>query len=105
MAGRITPKEKAPVPPAMPPLRSLHDPMATGVILLAAGSSRRFGGRRPKQFLPLQGLPLFLRSFRTFSRLRSVTDIVVVASPSDLKSVVHHLRRFKPSQRVSVVAG
>src|SRR3954470_9810634 len=94
-APSTRPKAKAPATRAPPPPRSLHDPMGTGVILLAAGNGRRFGGQRPKQFLPLQGSPLFLKSLRAFGRLRSITDVVIVASPSSVPHVHRLLRKFR----------
>lgn len=55
-------------------------------IILAAGRgerlSRAAGGER-KQFLPLEGAPLFWRSVRTFARIPEVQGCVLVLPPDD----------------------
>ncbi|MBW1645836.1 MAG: 2-C-methyl-D-erythritol 2,4-cyclodiphosphate synthase [Deltaproteobacteria bacterium] len=53
------------------------------VIILAAGSSRRCPGSRPKQLLPLAGKPLFLHSVETFHRLAAVERLVIVGPAGD----------------------
>jgi len=79
--------------------------MATGVVLLAAGDGRRFGGRVPKQFAPLNGEPLFMKSLRTFLRVPSVKDVVVVASRPLLAKVKNVLGAAQISRSVRVVEG
>ncbi|MCL1939650.1 MAG: 2-C-methyl-D-erythritol 4-phosphate cytidylyltransferase [Desulfovibrionaceae bacterium] len=59
--------------------------MNTWAILLAAGSGSRLAGHGrglPKQFLLLDGEPLFWHSALTFSRLPSLRGIVFVFPPS-----------------------
>ena len=59
--------------------------MNTWALLLAAGQSSRLaahGLATPKQFLPLDGAPLFWRSALTFSRLASLRGIVFVFPPN-----------------------
>lgn len=56
----------------------------SGVILVAAGEGRRFGGRIPKAWVPLAGKPLFLHSLETFHDLAWVRRIVLVMHPRRL---------------------
>ncbi|MCB4756037.1 MAG: 2-C-methyl-D-erythritol 4-phosphate cytidylyltransferase [Elusimicrobia bacterium] len=79
--------------------------MSTGVVLLAAGSSRRFGGLLPKQFISLAGEPLFLKSFHLFHRISSVGEIVVVVSQKDWDRANRWVQRTPLSKRVAVVVG
>ena len=79
--------------------------MSTGVVLLAAGSGRRFGSKIPKPFLRLNGEPLFFTSLRTFAAVRSVSHIVVVVAPTDKKFVEKLLGRLRVRPVLSVVAG
>lgn len=79
--------------------------MSTGVVLLAAGSGRRFGGPTPKQFLPFQGEPLFLKSLRTFASVPSVSEIVLVVSPEAMKKAVGLVRHVKVRPRLMVAQG
>jgi 2-C-methyl-D-erythritol 4-phosphate cytidylyltransferase len=47
-----------------------------GAVIVAAGRGTRFG--RPKQLLPLDGLPLAGWSIRTFAQMSEIVDIVIV---------------------------
>lgn len=51
-------------------------------ILLAGGSGQRFGSALPKQFLPLQGMPIALHSYTLFKKIPWISEIVVVTAPS-----------------------
>lgn len=74
--------------------------MNTWAVLLAAGQSSRLaehGIATPKQFLALDGFPLFWRSALTFSRLAALRGIVFVFPPEcgvmvqDYESLVREL--------------
>ena len=52
------------------------------VVIAAGGSGKRMGGRTPKQFLPLGGVPILQRTIAAFHSLRFVREIVLVV-PSD----------------------
>lgn len=60
--------------------------MKIGVILLAGGLGLRMGSTVPKQFLPLNGSPIALHSFRAFEACSFIEEIIVVANPH-----YHHL--------------
>lgn len=49
-----------------------------GVVLVAAGKGLRLGAPIPKQFLPLEGRPLFSYSLEVFSKIDYVTQIALV---------------------------
>jgi len=48
-----------------------------GLVLAAAGSGSRFGSDIPKQFIPLEGKPLFLHALEHFSSFFEVAVIVL----------------------------
>lgn len=79
--------------------------MTTGVVLLAAGSGHRFGGRTPKQFLPFHGEPLFVASLRVFGSVASVKEIVLVAPPGRSADLRRRLPKMSPRLTVTVVDG
>src|SRR5512140_3626544 len=58
-------------------------PRDVGVIIVAAGSSVRFGGSIPKQFLELAGTPILLHALRPFTSHPDVAQVVVVLRPED----------------------
>lgn len=57
-----------------------ESPRATAVIV-AAGRGNRMGGRTPKQFLDLGGLPVLEWSIRAFAARPEVEEIIVVLPP------------------------
>lgn len=52
------------------------------VVLLAGGQGKRMGAPEPKQFLPLLGKAVFLRSLEVFQSMEEVTSIVIVLDES-----------------------
>ena len=53
-----------------------------GVVLLAGGKGKRMKAAMPKQFLPILGRPVFLRSLDVFSAMKCVSDIIIVLDES-----------------------
>lgn len=52
-----------------------------GAVIVAGGLGKRMG--RPKQMLPLAGVPVLVRAVEAFQKVRSVKQIVVVTSPEN----------------------
>ncbi len=59
-----------------------------GLILAAAGSGARFGAPEPKQFLPWEGTPLFVRALRAFE---PYCQQAVVLVPAGWEAKAHAL--------------
>lgn len=71
-------------------IKGLQIPVS--VIIPAAGSGKRMGGGTAKQFLPLGGEPVLLRTVRLFSESPLVDEIVLAASDVDATAeMVGHL--------------
>lgn len=51
--------------------------------MVAAGRGARIGGDLPKQYLPLNGVPILLRALRPFASHPEVVHVVVVLSPAE----------------------
>ncbi len=79
--------------------------MSTGVILLAAGSGRRFGGRRPKQMARLNGGPLYVKPLNAFLKVPSVGEIVVVTSKGLIKNIVRRVKKYGKKIQIRVILG
>src|SRR4030042_6920775 len=54
-----------------------------GVIICAAGGSKRFGEKRKKPFVDVDGRAVFLRSVEIFSGRDDVKQILLAISPED----------------------
>ncbi|HSQ42467.1 MAG TPA: 2-C-methyl-D-erythritol 4-phosphate cytidylyltransferase [Fibrobacteraceae bacterium] len=63
----------------------LNDQSRFGVVLPAGGLGKRMGGTQPKQLLPLQGLPIWQHSLRTFLEHPQISEVVLVV-PSDWRT-------------------
>jgi len=59
-------------------------PRDVGVVIVAAGQGTRLGGEVPKQFRPIAGVPMLLRSLRPFTMHPDVMETVVVLSADQL---------------------
>ena len=57
--------------------------MHVNAVIVAAGKGRRMRHDRPKQFLPLAGRPLLLRTLDRFARVDVIRRVVVVTSAAD----------------------
>ena len=51
-------------------------------VIVAGGSGKRFGSKTPKQFLELEGLPVFMRSILAYKKTKLFSQIVLV-TPKD----------------------
>lgn len=76
-----------------------------GMVIVAAGSGTRMGGGVPKQFMPLQGLPLYLWSARHFDALPEVRAIVIVGPAGDVDAMTAQARQARIGKLVAVVSG
>src|SRR3954454_12122007 len=86
--------------------------MSIAVILPAAGLGTRMGRSSPekagisrKQFMLLDGSPIFLHTVRKFSKCARVTEIVLAVRPDDVAWVRDLLAKEKLGKPVRVVEG
>lgn len=74
-------------------------------VIAAAGNSTRMGLDCPKQFLPLLGVPVIVRTLAAFDRAQTVSAAVVVCRPEDTARMRGLLREWKIRKVCAVVAG
>jgi len=55
--------------------------MKAAAIIVAGGSGKRFGSKKPKQFLSLAGKPVFMHSVETFASIKVFKQIILVVPP------------------------
>ena len=73
------------------------------VIIVAAGKGERMGGVK-KQFLPLNGIPLFLHSVKLFSKI-GAQEIIIAVPKEDVDLAKNLLLKYGLSTYCKVVAG
>ena len=88
------------VPKTEPSNKPMRDVAA---ILVAGGSSVRFGSR--KQFELIGGLPMYQYVASTFSRVESIHTIVLVGPSADIAEMEAGLRSLNLPMQWSVVSG
>ena len=74
-------------------------------ILACAGDSIRMGTTVSKQFLPLCGVPVVMRTLRAFEKARSVSSIVVVCRREDMEEMRRLLKLYPAGKVAAVVPG
>jgi 2-C-methyl-D-erythritol 4-phosphate cytidylyltransferase len=74
-------------------------------IITAAGEGRRMGREIPKQFLEIQGKPVFLYSLEKFDRCLYVDEIILVINENFMNKVKEDLTKWPLNKPVNIVAG
>ncbi len=74
-------------------------------LILAGGKGMRMGDERPKQFLPLQGKPILIRTLESFARLGEITGLILALPADYIAEAAALLERFSPGRDVSLIAG
>lgn len=77
---------------------TLHRSVA-GVIIPAGGIGSRLGHQQPKQFLPLAGLPVLVRTCMAFLNLEEIRCVVVAAPADYYQATIDLLHRHLPQQQ------
>lgn len=79
--------------------------MSVLAIIPAAGTGIRMGSGTPKQFLSLEGVPIFVHTLRKFARSPVIDSIDLGVRPEDMERVHQDLAREAIAKPVSVMAG
>src|ERR1700674_5314309 len=74
-------------------------------ILPAAGLGTRMGAERPKQFLELDGEPIFIHTLRRIASCPLVTEIIVATRADVVATLDKRIQTEKFAQPVRVVRG
>lgn len=78
--------------------------MSVLAIIPAAGTGVRMGSGTPKQFLALEGVPIFVHTLRKFSSSDVIDKIFLAVRPEDMERARHDLERehfVKPPRLVT----
>lgn len=75
------------------------------VIIVAAGSGKRFGGGTPKQFLEIGGKPVLIYTLEKFERCAAIDEIVVVLAESEIAGFERKIRQYNLKKISKIVKG
>jgi 2-C-methyl-D-erythritol 4-phosphate cytidylyltransferase len=79
--------------------------MSVLAIIPAAGVGIRMGGETPKQFLSLEGVPVFIHTLRKFVSSDAVDEIFLCLRSEDMERAAVDIERERFSKPVRLVAG
>jgi 2-C-methyl-D-erythritol 4-phosphate cytidylyltransferase len=79
--------------------------MSVLAIIPAAGVGLRMGGETPKQFLSLEGVPIFVHTLRKFVAADAVREIILGLRPEDMDRASSEVARERFEKPVRVVEG
>ena len=79
--------------------------MSVLAIIPAAGVGVRMGGGTPKQFLSLEGVPIFVHTLRKFVAADAIDEIFLALRAEDMERVHKDIDREHFSKPVRLVAG
>ena len=79
--------------------------MSVLAIIPAAGMGVRMGGETPKQFLSLEGVPIFIHTLRKFVNTDCIDDIFVGLRAEDMERAQREIDRENFTKSVRLVAG
>jgi len=79
--------------------------MSVVAIIPAAGVGLRMGGATPKQFLSLEGVPIFVHTLRKFVACEIVEEIILALRPEDMERVEVEVTREHFEKTVRLVVG
>jgi 2-C-methyl-D-erythritol 4-phosphate cytidylyltransferase len=74
-------------------------------IVVAAGKGTRLGGKQPKQFLELRGVPIIIHTLRQFERCAEINEIIVVVPAEHTAAFSSLAEKFALRKLSRVVAG
>ena len=74
-------------------------------IVVAAGKGSRLGGDRPKQFLELGGIPVFIHTLRQFERSRAIKEVITVLPAEETAGFESVAQQFELKKATRAIAG
>lgn len=77
----------------------------TSAIIAAAGSGSRMKSEIPKQFMPLCGIPILVRTLLKFESCPDIDEIIIVTRKSDIKTVENIVSEYKIGKVYSITEG
>src|SRR3972149_2178430 len=79
--------------------------MSVLAIIPAAGVGLRMGGGTPKQFLSLEGVPIFIHTLRKFATSDAIDEILLSLRSEDMERAQGDIERERLAKAVRTVPG
>jgi len=79
--------------------------MSVFAIIPAAGVGVRMGGETPKQFLALEGVPIFVHTLRKLATSEAIDEIFLVLRPEDKERAQRDVDRERFGKPIRLISG
>ena len=79
--------------------------MSVLAIIPAAGSGLRMGGTTPKQFLSLEGIPIFIHTLRKFAASEAIDEIFLGVRPEETDRALSEVAKERFAKNVRLLEG
>ncbi len=74
-------------------------------IIVAAGSGKRFGSEKPKQFLEIGGKPVLIHTLEKFEKCPLIDEVILVIASNQLTNYRDIATKFRPRKVSKIVFG
>ena len=74
-------------------------------IVVAAGSGKRFGAEKPKQFLEICGKPLLIHTLQKFSDCPAIDEIILVLAAEEIENFQPILAKYNFNKSIKLISG
>lgn len=79
--------------------------MSTFAIIVAAGQGSRFSQEIKKQYVPIDGVPVWIKASQPFQESSQIDKILIICPASDILDLQSDIIQYKLSKVVSVISG
>ncbi|MEJ7860591.1 MAG: 2-C-methyl-D-erythritol 4-phosphate cytidylyltransferase [Pyrinomonadaceae bacterium] len=74
-------------------------------VIVAAGNSRRFGAKTPKQFLEILGKPVIVHTLLRFEICSAIDEVILVLASDEIANLSAVLEKYNLKKLKKIVAG
>lgn len=79
--------------------------MKNHLLLMMGGSGTRLGADRPKQYIEVEGIPIFAYILKAFDKLECIDSIVIVSHEAWFDYVEEWKKKLNTQKKITIVAG
>ena len=75
------------------------------LLLMMGGKGTRLGADRPKQYIEIDGIPIFLYILRSYNQLECIDEIIIVSNDMWIDYVEKWINNLEIKKPISIVSG
>ena len=75
------------------------------LLLMMGGKGTRLGADRPKQYIEIDGIPIFLYILRSYNQLECIDEIIIVSNDMWIDYVEKWINNLEIRKPISIVSG